>query len=573
MGKMVDLTEDDDLKKEGKLSCCLSNGCAFTYFIVGIVCVILGVCVTTFALPRLEEMKDKQVKEGLDKLSLKKGSAMYNTWISPPSSQAPQVSFYLFNYTNTNDILHNQAKPRVQQIGPYTYREVRINHVTSYTDKVITYLLNTTYVFEKSASCSGCQEDDILQTPSVVMITAMNTVQEMVPASSPVSTLIDVFVNGITQWQLFQSLTVKQLMMTGYHDPHLVAAKTIWSILQKVLVLPDFPYFPMQPLQPSGTVGMKATGNQTFLTGVSSMEDTGRIIKWRGKDCSPFWLTKYGNMINGTDGTRIPPSPIFPLPRSRDYTAYFFVPQLCRSMYATYSTDTTVRGISAYQFTIPSKLFLDATKNPDNAAFCSKNVMMNRTVCWPSGLITLSSCLVNSLPIRGLSLPVFASSPHFYQGDQELVDAIDGVQPNPALHKTYLSFEPITGVAVDGHKRLQTNFMLMRSFLRKTNLGVNKTFNFLPVVYMDEGQKIDQKTADTFAATFAASAEGMSRYHQFKKLCTYLKPTLITVGMLFIVISVTLAVIKKRKNQPRFKGSVRFSGTLEFENPISSSYD
>lgn len=40
--------------------------------------------------------------------------------------------------------------------------------------------------------------------------------------------------------------------------------------------------------------------------------------------------------------------------------------------------------------------------------------------------------------------PVFASAPHFYQGDKELLKAIDGLRPNKSLHGTFISVEPVS---------------------------------------------------------------------------------------------------------------------------------
>lgn len=50
---------------------------------------------------------------------MKEGGETYNDWVKPPVPVYMQ--YYLFNYTNVDDIL-NGSKPQVRQLGPYSYR-------------------------------------------------------------------------------------------------------------------------------------------------------------------------------------------------------------------------------------------------------------------------------------------------------------------------------------------------------------------------------------------------------------------------------------------------------------------
>lgn len=62
-------------------------------------------------------------------------------------------------------------------------------------------------------------------------------------------------------------------------------------------------------------------------------------------------------------------------------------------------------------------------------------------------MIRVQNCLAGA--------PVVMSAPHFLKGDQVLVDAIEGLHPEPDLHDTILLIEPLTGVAMSGHKKIQ----------------------------------------------------------------------------------------------------------------------
>ena len=86
------------------------------------------------------------------------------------------------------------------------------------------------------------------------------------------------------------------------------------------------------------------------------------------------------------------------------------------------------------------------------------------------------------------------SSPHFYQGYPGLVEAVEGMKPNESLHRTYLNYEPITGLLLHGHQRLQINVLATNTFLNKTS-PLRSTNNFLPIMFLDEEASVDEGTA------------------------------------------------------------------------------
>ena len=47
------------------------------------------------------------------------------------------------------------------------------------------------------------------------------------------------------------------------------------------------------------------------------------------------------------------------------------------------------------------------------------------------------------------------TAPHFWNADKDLVTQMNGVKPERELHDTFLDIEPITGVALSAHKRIQ----------------------------------------------------------------------------------------------------------------------
>ena len=52
-------------------------------------------------------------------------------------------------------------------------------------------------------------------------------------------------------------------------------------------------------------------------------------------------------------------------------------------------------------------------------------------------------------------IPIVMTAPHFHNADPGLLDQVIGVSPDIEKHDTVLDIEPITGVALSAHKRIQ----------------------------------------------------------------------------------------------------------------------
>ena len=44
-----------------------------------------------------------------------------------------------------------------------------------------------------------------------------------------------------------------------------------------------------------------------------------------------------------------------------------------------------------------------------------------------------------------IPLPIIASSPHFLDAADSVRDAVQGLQPNADIHRSFMDIEPITG--------------------------------------------------------------------------------------------------------------------------------
>ena len=98
-------------------------------------------------------------------------------------------------------------------------------------------------------------------------------------------------------------------------------------------------------------------------------------------------------------------------------------------------------------------------------------------------MIRLDSCAAGA--------PLIFSSPHFWYGHDSLWEAIDGLQPIKELHETYLSIDPLLGVAFDAHKRIQIN-MGVAKILELAVLANVEDIVF-PLFWLDEYATITEE--------------------------------------------------------------------------------
>ncbi|KAA3674363.1 uncharacterized protein DEA37_0014051 [Paragonimus westermani] len=77
--------------------------------------------------------------------------------------------------------------------------------------------------------------------------------------------------------------------------------------------------------------------------------------------------------------------------------------------------------------------------------------------CPPKGLISPKQCIRKS----GGKLDVFTSLPRFLHADARIVKKLDGIlEPSEIEHGSFIHVEPLTGLALEGHERVQLNIFM-----------------------------------------------------------------------------------------------------------------
>uniref|UniRef100_A0A671RTK7 Lysosome membrane protein 2-like n=1 Tax=Sinocyclocheilus anshuiensis TaxID=1608454 RepID=A0A671RTK7_9TELE len=395
-------------------SCCVYGA--------GVLCVLLLIAGIAMALTQVfQKLINNTIKE---QVVLENGTEAFSVFQNPPPPVYMQ--FYFFNLTNPAEVLDGD-KPFVLQIGPYTYRSYRPKEEVKFLDNGtrVEAVNPKTYVFEPNMSRGS--EDDIVRTVNIPAVTVMEKAK---------GRWFESFVSALMKSNnigVFGTFRVGDLLW-GYEDPLL-------KLIKKLITMDDhFGLF----YKKNGT----DDGDYIFFTGKQNYQDFARIDKWNGQSTLNWWSTEGCNRINGTDGASFHPV------ITKTEKLYIFSSDLCRSIYAQYESDVSVRGVPGFRFVPPSEVFANLTINPDNAGFC-----VPAGNCLGSGLLNVSVCQEGA--------PIIMSSPHFYQADDRFVQDVFGMNPNKEEHETVIDVNPLTGMLLRGAKRVQVNVYLRKyeSFL------------------------------------------------------------------------------------------------------------
>ncbi|KAM9087086.1 lysosome membrane protein 2 isoform 2-T2 [Megaptera novaeangliae] len=133
------------------------------FYVVGTLSLLLLVTSVTLLVARVFQ---KAVDQTIEKnIVLRNGSETFESWRKPPLPVHTQ--FYFFNVTNPEEVLRGET-PRLEEVGPYTYRELRNKEDIQFGDNgtTISAVSNKAYVFERDKSV-GDPKIDLLRTLNI----------------------------------------------------------------------------------------------------------------------------------------------------------------------------------------------------------------------------------------------------------------------------------------------------------------------------------------------------------------------------------------------------------------------
>lgn len=492
--------------KKRKQCCCLRL--KTTLILVS----FLGVCLITLGIV-LAPIVDKIFQDEIDKnLILHPDSPTFDAWRQ--ATIPIHANYYFFDVLNVEEVKQGK-KPYVEQRGPYSYiaHTKKINITWDNENGTVTYDEKSWYVFNPNLSCSTCD-------PFIDKVTTVNI--PLVAMAEMLKTFPDYL-----HWKHWLTLLLKYSeplfithkvhdLLWGYKDPLLDELQRFRD--EHPLLKPFIPKIDSTVLlQPNNTF----QGLTTIYTGAKDIHLVEAWKRWKGKETFGLWLTKFANMINGTDGRQFAPQV------TKTDTIYFVVCQLCRSLYVTYDHQRQIQDIDVYRFVIPPKLFLNGTENPDNAAFYPQGFL-------PTGILDPRRCQGGK---GNSTATVFISAPHFYLGDPSLVDSVIGLKPNKEKHELLFDIEPHLGVPISNYIRLQVNVFIEPIQDVIETSGIPNVY--MPMMWFEEHGELDSDTT----ALFRKLLMTMEIIH-------YVEIALICIGgLLLLTVIVIVYRVKKRKKR------------------------
>lgn len=405
--------------------------------------------------------------------------------------------YYFFNLTNPIEVERIGAKPRLNEIGPFTYQlYMNKTNIHFHQNGTVTFQERKTWIFKPEMSAMG--EDEMITTLNVPLAMTLTLLQT---APSAVRVIVNLALEALTEG-FFIRRTVRQLLFEGYPDTLMALAP---------LMNPQLTTYSNGRFAWFNKKNASDEGYYTIFTGTDGMEKYAFIERYNNKTLLPFWLSDECNSLNGSTNGELRA----PLTIDNPQVVKLFHPELCRvlnlELNNTYETEAS-EGLYASRFILSPHTFKNSKDYPPNSCYDAKYVRPTPPPLQPvqerfasllssirstqfarqsragSGLISAAQSLIPvTVPPpgpRGINsdqtapskkrypsgvfdisrckygVPIVISAPHFLHGDLYYRSVVDGLHPDPEKHQFYMDLEPSTGTTIGLAARVQINFAI-----------------------------------------------------------------------------------------------------------------
>lgn len=451
------------------------------YVIAGVVLVSMAISAIT-STAMLAGGFDAIFDSAMQKVSqIVDGSPAYEIWRDVPVPMS--LTFYLFNLTNPVEF-ENGEKPRVEEVGPYVYREYheKVNISPNHANYTITYFQRRWWIWDQEASGNNTQNDSI-SLLNVVPVSAGYILRNHKVLQVALGIKLDSIDEKLTVVK-----PVHEILFDGYEDPLLSLLHTkdttenttdsvnqnlgeLADVLKKIAIYDKMAWFYKR------NNSDYYDGEFNMYTGEDTLANIG-LIDWWNKTRETTYFTYPCNKIEGSAGEMWPPN-------QKNTSISFYCTDLCRTLEMPYKGLTTDKfGIAGYRYWVDSRTFAHPSVVPENQCYCYENDLSN---CPPSGLLDAQSCRMGS--------PALISLPHFLYGDEELIKAVDGISlPDETKHSFYIDMVPEMGVPLEVAARMQINIRVTKQPLIGLLRDVEDVI--LPMVWFEVSAAMTQEMAD-----------------------------------------------------------------------------
>ncbi|XP_023177279.2 uncharacterized protein LOC111603776 [Drosophila hydei] len=381
---------------------------------------------------------------------LKPNSMLTNLWQSPSLGMTANV--FIFNWTNSEEFNNPNVKPRFEELGPYVFteRQEKRNVVWHPENSTVSYMRRSHFYFDKEASARNLT--DSIVAPNTLSVGLVNKMQKWNPMLRTLM-LMAINMNGNEPTFIRPA---DDWLFSGFDTPLIKISKMVPTRMVPEL---HFPYERIGYGYPRND-SEQIYGHHNVYTGQQDFSKLGQIARWR-----------YDNVTAGQPNCKLSGSTgeFHPIPLLEGKPISYFLPDICRELILDYAGKTLFEGIAAHVYKGTPRNMANGTDNPEHSCYCTGSCKEVR-----SGVLNLSACWYD--------VPVFASSPHFYNADPYYVDAVEGMKPDKERHEMTVILEPTTGMLLDIKARLMISLLVEprpESIFRKSRR------TFFPLVWVD----------------------------------------------------------------------------------------
>lgn len=380
------------------------------------------------------------------------GSFMLETFQT--EVEGARLSMYIFNVTNSERFMSGiDDKLKVEEVGPFTYVEVRRNVVTDLKEAagLMTFIPTMNLRFVPEASLGDPHSTNIT-VPNLALFSAASLISSY---PSWIKNGFSLLV-GQLHSEAMTSVDVHRYLW-GYPDPLIGLANTF---------VPGLIYF-----DKFGIIDRLYDNKTLYLMEVGIKDEDRFSIKTLKKymkqdnyeEHRPLESYKFEDTYEGV---------AYPPYFSKNMTIKIYRTGVCRPFELEYSGSTsTDYAPEVWVYKISNKTF---------------SVDCDKGIC---DLLDLSACTYGT--------PIAMSRAHFLHADPKLYEKIEGIRPDEAKHDSIFSIDPKLGFTVSTELSLQMNIIIKDlSFNEQT-----RSFSdmILPVAYIKVTQP---ELLDSFKTIF-----------------------------------------------------------------------
>ncbi|EDW13099.1 uncharacterized protein Dmoj_GI18033, isoform B [Drosophila mojavensis] len=477
--------------------CCGETQRKSWVFGIGSVFAVLGILLVVL----WPNLADNLVESGL---KLEPGTDTYDSWLEAPIPI--YLKFYMFNWTNPQDIRNPNIKPHFNEMGPYVFLEKhKKENYTFFDNATVAYYERRTWFFDEKQS-NGTLHDMITAAHAITATVA----DEMRHSKKIVKKIVNFMLNheGGT---LYTTKPVHEWIFDGYQDD-LTDFLNLFNTSKIQIPYKRFGWLADR----NGS--LEYDGLFTIHTGTDDISNMGRLTHWNGRDETGFYKLPCG-IVNGTTGDLFPPK------MNIQDEITIFATDACRFMNLRPQGTLELYGLTATRW-VGTEETLDSGENyPNQACFCDPRM----EECPKTGVVECKKCRDKA--------PIYSSFPHFYLADKSYLNAVSGLKPDKAKHEFVMAVEPTTGVPVQVHGRIQINMMLEPDDDYDIYRGIQKVL--MPMFWFDQYAQLSPELASRAKLAINLSDYGV-----------YFGIACIVFGGLFLVTGIALTLTKRWVRRP-----------------------